>query len=405
MALLGLGRRRAVMRAERERRRRRDPETFRALALACLDAGLGRRAVETLQEGCEAFPDDRDLAALHDEVSWAQLRQQARALQERIDADPRPDDIVALSRLFVQVGDLRRAVDTLGRACRQFPESVAVHLEMARLRLRTWQAEYLAADAAEAIQHLGCVLGLEDHVEALASLARLYLQIGAFQEAVSCYERLAGLNLKHLSDAEREDLDRLAALARDCVPSQAEHDIETLLDAVEAAREPIVNVSAGSDEESRDDGPEAGASPAEVRARVLVEAEQLASEPAVRAVLVQDREARPGRLEFMGLDADEAVASALEDVVASAEQACQRMEIGRLQQEVVCSPTGAVAVLAFDDEAVACAFDADCRPSRVERRLNEYRRSVLRAAGVGAKEGNASGPAPTDPAPTPEHEE
>jgi len=396
MLTFGGWRRRTVAHAERRLRTHPSPGAYLDLARAHLDRGIGERALEVLRRGREAFPDAVDLAALYDEICWSHVRQRAGELQARIDYDPRPSDVVALARLFVQVGDLTRAIDTLKRGVDQFADDVQVNLEMARLRLRLWHRDLLAADGLDAAERLDSVLDVdEQHVEALVLAAELRAQVGAFEEALGFLERLAALKRKVLDDATRERLDALAEAARQRLTAQTEHadddepakrDLETRLEAVETSRRPVVNLDdlTGAPADAGVDGETGDATRGLVspvvpeRDVILTEASRLAAQPAVRACLVLEQGDELQTLGFFGREAESAVESALAEIVATASQACERIQIGRLKEASVCCRTGTAAVAGLGDpasparrhrEVVAVLCDAAWRPREAEERL------------------------------------
>ena len=382
MGFLGGRGRRRVARAEKRLRESPTPEAYISLARVCLDAGLGERALEVLRRGREQFPDSAELALFHDEVCWSHLRQRARELQARIDREPRPSDVVALARLFLQAGDLSRALDTLTRGAAQFADDVQVNLELAALRFRLWRRDLLAADGLEVLEHIRTVLAVEPtNVEARVLRAELLVRIGAFAEALEDLELLADSAGELLDEDARLRLETLAEAARARRAGQREHDLERLLEEVEASRRPVFDPDRPEETPGADDDGVSTASAVE-REALVEEARRLADLPAVRAVLVRETGPEAETLALVGREADPAVKATLEDVLLSAGRACERIRIGRLTEATISCRTGSVAMGVVGEVAVALLCEAECRPREAEERLAGLRAALAVPHGV-----------------------
>ena len=338
MGLFDSSKRRQLDDLEREVLANPTPQNMVSLVERYMAAGSEDRALEMAKKAVDRFPNSEKIQTTYQNVRRLQLQSEITDITKALRKSPSRGHYERLADIYHrELGNRTKAFEIALEGLAKFPTSDGLHMISGQIRMDRFHQDYLANDFTEAVHHFEKAASINPHnYKAVASLARLYAEAGAYDKAKESAEKVLQLNP---GDEHGEQI--LAFVAENL--AKAVPNLEDALGEIETRRSLSTDgmqVSAMFEPAARAGGAAPQVSPMKLDG-FLVGYESMNG---YKCCAVLGRDGAVVAAHTRGMVPKESFAQFLQDVYLCSEDGSRKMDIGTFVSGELDTPVGRVGM-------------------------------------------------------------
>jgi tetratricopeptide (TPR) repeat protein len=363
--------RKELEKLEAEVRRNCTPAMLSLLAEKYYQHGEFNNAVECARRSLDRFPDSPRIKEMHAQIMRLHNQNSLSKLQKELEGRRATAETYArLADLYYRdMNDLNRALELANEGLTRFPQSEDLHMITGQIRYVRYQADHLAQDGLKCVEHMEEAVKVNPmNYKALATLARLFTEVGAYDRAT---QTCASIQRFAPDDAAATTL---------CTKLQGVEplgtDLEDLFKTVGAAGGPTPESRALADAFPVEDrqARATGRLDPKTAAANITEFRRI---DGVRAALVLDEQGKAiGSWAASGSSAE--VAELVWNIYCTSEDSGRRMDIGSFKRGILEAPGMRMHLVEAGHHLVAVVSTKAVRDQVIRDSLNSFIDAALR---------------------------